>query len=175
MGSSCLNDPAAAFLGLANNCNPSDSLTSLSISNTALGIYTSPRTQRYGIGSVSSRGMLLMVFRFSVTSSPTNPSPRVAPLTNLPSRYIKETESPSILGSTEYSASPRMASVLVMKSASPSYENTSVRLPICTVCVNFSNLSSALPPTRFVGDVGESNSGYAASRSPSSLNIASYS
>ena len=37
------------------------------------------------------------VLRFSVTSSPTSPSPRVAPLTNTPSIYSRATERPSIL------------------------------------------------------------------------------
>ena len=41
-----------------------------------------------------------MVLRFSVTSSPTRPSPRVAPRTNRPFTYSSATDRPSTFGST---------------------------------------------------------------------------
>lgn len=46
--------------------------------------------------------MVLIVFKFSVTSSPSKPSPLVEPLINLPFLYSNETERPSIFGSTIY-------------------------------------------------------------------------
>ena len=48
------------------------------------------------------RGEVLIVLRFSVTSSPTLPSPLVEPLWNSPSTYSNETDNPSILCSTTY-------------------------------------------------------------------------
>ena len=74
-------------------------------------------------------GMDRMVRRFSVTSSPTWPSPLVAPLTNTPSRYSSATDSPSTFGSTEYSTgSPRASVMRWQKSVTSSPLNTSCRL-----------------------------------------------
>ncbi len=47
-------------------------------------------------------GIVFMVFKFSVTSSPSKPSPLVEPLINFPFSYSKETERPSTFGSTMY-------------------------------------------------------------------------
>ena len=69
-------------------------------SNTLRAMYTSPRTMRRGNFSGRVMGMDRIVRRFSVTSSPTRPSPRVAPRTNTPSRYSSATERPSTFGST---------------------------------------------------------------------------
>lgn len=72
----------------------------VSASNDLNDIYTSPRTSRYS-GAFGIRfGRLLIVIRFSVTSSPTEPSPRVEPLTKTPFSYSHDTERPSNLGST---------------------------------------------------------------------------
>jgi hypothetical protein len=50
-------------------------------------MYTSPRTSTSGgTSSPSMRsGMALIVRRFTVTSSPCSPSPRVAPISSTPS------------------------------------------------------------------------------------------
>ena len=48
----------------------------------------------------SVRGIERMVFRFDVTSSPINPLPRVEPTENDPLVYSRDTDNPSILGST---------------------------------------------------------------------------
>ena len=50
-------------------------------------------------------GMERIVLKFSVTSSPTTPSPLVAPRTNMPFSYSSATERPSTLGSTVNSTS----------------------------------------------------------------------
>lgn len=72
-------------------------------------MYTSPRTMSRGSFSGRVMGMERMVRRFSVTSSPIRPSPRVAPRTNTPSRYSSATDRPSTLGSTLYSASGKVS------------------------------------------------------------------
>ena len=74
-------------------------------------------------------GRLRTVRRFSVTSSPVTPSPRVAPRTKTPFSYSRDMERPSIFGSTQYSRpSGRAAAMRSSKAASSSKENTSVRL-----------------------------------------------
>ena len=78
-------------------------------------------------GSFSGRvmGMERMVRRFSVTSSPTWPSPRVAPRTNTPSRYSRATDRPSTLGSTLYSAWGMVSATRSRKSRTSSPSKTS--------------------------------------------------
>ena len=78
--------------------------------------------------SGSSLGRERMVRRFSVTSSPTLPSPRVAPWTNLPSRYSRAMERPSTLGSTLYSTRLSFSRTLASKSATSLSEKESCRL-----------------------------------------------
>ena len=95
---------------------------------TVLGMKTSPRTIRRAGAFSRVRGMERMVFRFSVTSSPTLPSPRVAPRTNRPSTYSSATERPSILGSTEKAVFPEASFTLHRKSVSSSMLKTSCRL-----------------------------------------------
>ena len=60
---------------------------------------TSPRTVIVTF-SVSSFGIFFIVFKFSVTSSPTSPFPLVEPLTNIPSLYSNDAVNPSIFVST---------------------------------------------------------------------------
>ncbi len=62
--------------------------------------------------------MVLITLRLFVISSPTSPSPLVAPLTNKSFSYIKEIPAPSNLGSTEYStlSSPVSSLTLLSKS-----------------------------------------------------------
>ncbi len=50
-------------------------------------------------------GIALTVRRFWVTSSPTSPSPRVAPRVSTPSSYTSEMARPSIFGSVTNSMS----------------------------------------------------------------------
>ncbi len=104
LGSSCLSEPAAAFLGFAKVCSESSSFFSFNLINAALGIYTSPLTSKRFL-SLILRGMLFMVLMLFVTSSPILPSPLVAPLISSPFSYKSDTESPSIFSSTTNSAS----------------------------------------------------------------------
>ena len=78
--------PAAALRGLANKGSPSTSRDLLSALNASWVRYTSPRTSMISGGlPFSTAGTSpLMVRRLRVTSSPSLPSPRVAPCTNLP-------------------------------------------------------------------------------------------
>ena len=164
-GSSCRSEPAAALRGLAKRGFPACSCCAFSASNDARGMNTSPRTISRD-GAPSSRiGMEWMVLRFSVTSSPMSPSPRVAPRAKTPSRYSSATESPSTFGSTEYSASGSSARTRASNSRSSSSENTSCKLSSGTACCTFWNALIASPPTRRVGLVGEAYCGYSFSRS----------
>ena len=54
------------------------------------------------IFSFNILGILLIVIKLAVTSSPTVPFPLVAPLTNFPSLYSSATDNPSIFVSTTY-------------------------------------------------------------------------
>ena len=101
LGSFCRREPAAAFLGLAKVFSPFSSNASFSAWKVFLGMNTSPRTMSRAGAPSNAMGMERMVRRFSVTSSPTLPSPRVAPRTNRPSTYSRATDRPSIFGSTE--------------------------------------------------------------------------
>ena len=175
LGSSCRRDPAAAFRGLANGGCPASSRCSLRAWNTFLGINTSPRTMSRLGASSSTMGMERMVFRFSVTSSPTRPSPRVAPRMNFPSRYSSATDRPSTLGSTVYAPSGAASRTLASNSPSSSMEKTSCRLSRGTGCSTFSNWLIAWPPTRFVGDNGDASSGCRVSSSSSCRISRSYS
>ena len=119
-------------------------------------MYTSPRTMRRSGAFLSTSGRLRTVRRFSVTSSPVTPSPRVAPRTKTPFSYSSDMDSPSILGSAQYSTPPgSSARIRSSKAASSSKENTSFRLSSGTSCVTGAKLLFAVPPTFCVGDVGE--------------------
>ncbi|KAF5034079.1 hypothetical protein DSECCO2_599950 [anaerobic digester metagenome] len=124
-GSFCRSEPAAAFRGFLNGRSSFNSCWATTCAKLSSGIYTSPRTSKNGSGSGRRFGMDLIVRRFSVTSSPTKPSPRVEPRTNTPSRYSSETESPSILGSTTYSGALSFSRTLRSKSRTSSVEKTS--------------------------------------------------
>ena len=78
IGSFCLNDPDAAFLGFAN--------FSLIFLKSLFSINTSPLIS-ISLGkffAVISRGILLIVFKFCVISSPSIPSPLERPFVNFP-------------------------------------------------------------------------------------------
>ena len=101
-------------------------------------------------------GRLRTVRRFSVTSSPVTPSPRVAPRTKTPFSYSSDMERPSIFGSAQYSRPwGSAASIRSSKARSSSKENTSFRLSSGTSCTTGANVLLAVPPTFCVGDAGE--------------------
>ncbi len=82
--SSCLKEPAAALRGLAKGFSPFSSRCLFNSAKTFFGIYTSPRTTSRPVCSFSFRGMLFIVLKLSVTSSPYSPSPLVSPRTKIP-------------------------------------------------------------------------------------------
>ena len=81
------NDPAAALRGFGVAFFPSATSRSFSLLKPDSGMYTSPRTSiAAGTPSPIMRsGMARIVRRFGVTSSPSTPSPRVAPRAKTPS------------------------------------------------------------------------------------------
>ena len=176
--SSCLNEPAAAFLAFANCSSSSTSLSEFNFSKSSLPINTSPRTTM-SIGSFSFLGIVFIVFKFSVTSSPTTPSPLVAPLTNTPFLYSKAADKPSILVSTTYSNfvlfSLAAFFILSSKSLTSSKENTSCKLCKGISCVTFLKPFFILAPTFCVGESSLINSGYSFSIPLSSFISMSYS
>ena len=103
-GSFWRSEPAAAFRGLAKSDLPASSSPSFNSANAASGKKTSPRT------SISAGTFLpfnvwgkpLIVFTFSVTSSPVTPLPRVSALTSSPFSYFKLIARPSTLSSHKY-------------------------------------------------------------------------
>ena len=99
-------------------------------------------------------GRLRTVLRFSVTSSPVTPSPRVAPRTKTPFSYSSDMERPSILGSTLYALPVTAAETRSSKARSSSKEKTSFRLSRGTSCVTGAKLLLAVPPTCCVGESG---------------------
>ena len=105
-GSTCRTEPVAAFLGFLNFSSPSLARRSFSFANSERSIYTSPRTSiASGAPPFKVCGISFIVLIFSVTSSPTRPSPRVAAIRSFPYSYIKFTDRPSILGSATKSIS----------------------------------------------------------------------
>jgi hypothetical protein len=65
---------------------------------------TSPRTSSRSGGRLfpgvrNRSGTFRMVRVLAVTSSPVSPSPRVAPISSIPSRYTSSMAAPSYLGS----------------------------------------------------------------------------
>ena len=78
--------PAAALRGLAKIFCPAASCAAFSARNSALVMNTSPRISiRAGARPLSSLGIVARVSTLAVTSSPSSPSPRVAPRTRRPS------------------------------------------------------------------------------------------
>ena len=81
--------PAAVLRGFANVGSPRAARSALSRAKSLLRMYASPRTSTWrGIGTLpprSASGIVLIVRRFAVTSSPTLPSPRVPPAVSCPS------------------------------------------------------------------------------------------
>ncbi len=175
MGFFCRRLPAAALRGFLNGFSSRSSCALTSSSKLLRGMYTSPRTSMNAGASVSLSGIERTVRRLAVTSSPTKPSPRVEPRTNTPSRYSRETDSPSILGSTTYTGSGTVSRTRRSNSSISSSLNTSCRLPICTVCTTLSNWLSACPPTREVGEFSACSSEYCSSSAISSCIMRSYS
>ena len=103
-GSFCRREPAAALRGLAKRDLPASSSESLSSAKAAKGKKTSPRTS-INAGTFlpfNVCGNPLIVFTFSVTSSPVTPLPRVNALTSSPFSYFKLIARPSTLSSHKY-------------------------------------------------------------------------
>ena len=73
------------------------------------------------IGSFNFLGIVFIVFKFSVTSSPTVPLPLVAPRTNTPFLYSSAADSPSILVSTTYFNSILFSSATFLTLSSKSF------------------------------------------------------
>ena len=137
-------------------------------------MYISPRTS-ISISLFIFKGIVLIVLTFSVISSPTTPSPLVAPLTNLPFSYIKDTDNPSILSSHTYSGIIPLFLILSSKSLISFSLNTLLKLIIGILCVIFLNSSNTLPPTLLVGESSLAYSGYFSSNKNNSLKYLSYS
>ena len=85
-GSSTRSEPAAALRGLANRESPFASRSAFSRSNARRFITVSPRTSNAARSVVTRSGSERIVRAFSVTSSPTTPSPRVIACAKVPSR-----------------------------------------------------------------------------------------
>src|SRR6266581_4834121 len=142
--------------------------------------YASPRTSiRLGQPLPLSRsGMSTTVRRFAVTSSPSTPLPRVAPVTSTPSSYVRLTAAPSIFTSSVYPAERTSGSSRAFRS-SHSASSTSVKAlasdSMGTRWRCFRNCCAGSAPTRWVGLSGVRRSGCLASSSCSSRNRRSYS
>src|SRR5207253_216467 len=95
---------------------PASSRGRLSRANSSRGMNTSPRTSMTGTAARAPRrtiGMDRIVRRLGVMSSPTRPSPRVAPRTKRPASYRSAMPRPSILGSHTYvNAAPGRARLI---------------------------------------------------------------
>ncbi len=120
---------------------------------------TSPRTSSNAGMSLalpsSFFGTAPIVRRFSVTSSPVMPSPRVAPTVNCPSTYCNEIARPSSFGS----ATKRIGSVMsrwirTPHASSSSRENALSSDSIRTRWTTGANVDAGRPPGRCVGDSG---------------------
>ena len=100
-GSSCLSEPAAALRGFAKGDSPRSSRSSLSDRNEDSGMNISPMASSSAGGSstISRSGTAGMVRKLDVMSSPTSPSPLVAPCVSSPFSYRSATAMPSILSS----------------------------------------------------------------------------
>ena len=79
-GSFCRSEPEAEFLGLAKGLPPAATIEAFSFSKSLRAKKTSPRISITAgwVFPLSLCGILGMVLMFSVTSSPTSPSPLVA-------------------------------------------------------------------------------------------------
>ena len=107
--SSCLSEPAVALRGLAKRGSPASARSRLSCAKPERVMITSPRTSSTPGASawpsaLSRSGMVRMVRRLAVTSSPAMPSPRVVPRVNRPSSKRRLIATPSALGSTSHSS-----------------------------------------------------------------------
>ncbi|CDB22802.1 putative uncharacterized protein [Bifidobacterium bifidum CAG:234] len=109
-----------------------------------------------------------IVRTLSVMSSPVTPSPRVSPCSSTPLRYIRFNARPSIftsqvIGNGLPSGQSKSRSTESYQSRSSSIENTSSRLIMRDGCRTEAKSLENVPPTRCVGDCGESNDGNSAS------------
>ena len=168
--------PAAALRAFVKSRSPAAPCRRLSSSNAASGMNTSPRTSSSdGTRLPNSRaGAAAIVRRFSVTSSPVRPSPRVAPTEKRPSRYCNEIARPSSFGSATKRIAPGTnRSSRPPQATSSSRENALSSDNIGTRCSTGENVDTGRPPGRCVGESGVTSSGYCASISRSSRTSAS--
>ena len=176
VASFCRRLPAAALRALVNSRSPAAAWRRLRSSNAASGMKTSPRTSRSsGIRLPFSRsGTGFSVRRFSVTSSPVRPSPRVAPTVKRPPSYCSDIASPSSFGSaTKRKGLGTSFATRVPHAKSSSRENALSSESIRTRCSTEENVETGRPPGRCVGESGVTSSGFAFSSARSSLTSAS--
>ena len=179
-GSFCRTAPAAALRGFANVGVPASSRLRLSRANSSRGMNTSPRASMTGAAASGPRktiGIVRIVRRFGVMSSPTRPSPRVAPRTKRPCSYKSAMPRPSILGSHTYvKAAP--GSARPIRAANSRRSSGEVALSsesMASWCSTDLKTSVGAPPTRWVGLSAVTRSGKLASSARSSRMRASYS
>jgi hypothetical protein len=113
-------------------------------------------------------------------SSPSTPSPRVAPCTKRPSSYLSDTDSPSILGSAVNTVSASGSSLRKRRiwSTKPSTSSRSKALSsdsIATLWRTLANFSAGGAPTRVEGESGRTSSGKRTSMAALRCRSASYS
>jgi hypothetical protein len=136
-------------------------------------MYTSPRTS-ISLGTAFPRirnGIAEIVRRLTVTSSPSSPSPRVAPRTKTPSSYVRLIASPSIFGSSTNATGSSVPRRFVTSSAHLRIASSVVTFssePIGVRWRTFWNLSDGGAPTRWVGESGVTSSGCSSSSATSS-------
>ena len=146
-------------------------------------MYTSPLTSRtcgilLPLGAVSCFGITEMVLMFSVTSSPTFPSPRVAACTSTPSSYRMLMARPSIFSSQIRRMGCALSNPFAALSPQACNSWISIalsRLVIGARCVTGAKVVSAGAPTWAVGESSVIRLGYLASKAMSSRFSSSYS
>ncbi len=164
--------PAAALRGFAKRGKPACSRSSFKRSKDRRCMTTSPRTSKGFAGqSDSSRtrsGKERMVRAFSVTSSPTRPSPRVSACSKRlvvvmrGHRKAVELQLRHVFVRIRLSAMSERAH---RNRAVPASLSALSRLSIGELCGTLTNPSRGWPPTRWVGESGVRSSGCASSRS----------
>ena len=147
----CLKEPDAAFLAFAN--------FSLIFLKSFFGINTSPRIS-ISLGQFLDAiffGMSLIVFKFSVISSPSLPLPLERPLMKIPFLYFNEADIPSFLGSVLYSISLYSFKLKKFNSYFSKFfksfsSNTLDKESIGTLCLTLTKILEGLNPTCKEGD-----------------------
>ena len=102
-------------------------------------------------------GISLIVFKFSVISSPLCPSPLDTPAIKIPFLYVNDADMPSILGSTLYSNKEsflisKKFIIFFSKFFKSSAVNTFDKDNIFSLCLDFLKFFDGLKPTIFEGE-----------------------